>query len=381
MLKRIFLVTGLFLLPFFADGQGSWSSLPGKQWPTIALTNHVRFKNGDSYIDPSFKYAGTGFLIAHQNRKYAVTAKHVLWIARNRNQKSVKINDDIAEWILKTKEPSKDSVIIDRLINEDPNETLEGPNSSILERDMLVFSVRSSSQNIKALAPRFSPVQPGEKLFVIGNPYQATTTIIGETKVVRKLGMDILIEQISNVPLPGLSGSPVVDANGSVIGLFSSTSFDPVSGKDVIVLTSMEYFKQIVEHKKDINKPKIDYGPVILETVLKKGVKSAIQRYKKLAGDPKNYYTYNLRSATRNGLLETGQKLMEMNRSGDAIDILEFNVALNSSYFHNYNVLAQAYLQAGNKKKAIECYRKSIEKFDNEEENEAFAELKQIGSK
>ena len=378
MFNKIILVSGLLLSSLPSNAQADWSRLPKDQWPTIALTNHVRFKNGDTYIDPSFKYAGTGFLIAYENMKYAVTAKHVLWIARRRDQRSVKINDDLAQWVMKTKVPSKDSVVVDRLLNEDPAEVLDGPASSILERDMLVFSVRTSSENILGLTPRFSAAKAGEKVFMIGNPYQSATTTTAESKVVRKLGMDILIEQNADIQYPGLSGSPVVDANGLVIGVFSSTSFDPVSGKNVIVLTSMEYFKRVLERKSDLNKPKIDYGAVILDAVLKKGVKSAISLYKKLAADPGNYYKYNLRSANRNGLLETGQKLLEMVRTQDAIAILEFNVSLNSSYFHNYNVLAKAYLQAGNKEKAIECYRRSIEKFDDKEENEAFEELKRL---
>jgi Trypsin-like peptidase domain len=370
------------ILPLLAAGQHrSWTGQPQESWPTIALSNHVQFKNGDKYVHSSFLYAGSGFLIDYKSKKLAITAKHILWIARNKNSRSVSINNELQSWVMKTKPASKDSVVIDRLINEDTNEVLEGSASSILERDILVLSVRSASPAIQTLTPRFTDVQPGEKVFLIGNPYQETRTMIHETKVVRKLGMDILIEQIKGAQYPGFSGSPVIDSNGHVVGVFSSTSYDPISGADVIVLTSMEYIRNVVEGKQDLNKPKEDYGKLILDTVLKKDAKKGIQQYETLTSDPKNYYKYNLRSATKNGLLETGEKLIEFNRIQDAITILEYNVKINSGYFHNYNVLAKAYLVAGNKEKAIENFRISTKKFDSKEENEAFKELEKFGER
>lgn len=222
---------------------------------------------------------------------------------------------------------------------------------------------------------------PGEKVYIIGNPYAEATTKILESTVVRKLGFDILIEQSGDAPLSGFSGSPIVDANGALIGVFSSASSDPKIGKNVVVGISTEYLQKVLSNAKSLNLPKRDYGKEILDVTIMKGVAKAIDHYKDLTRNPSNYYRYNLRSANRNGLLETGQKLIELNRLNDAIKILEFNVQENGLYFHNYNVLAKAYLAAGQKEKAIESFRKSTSLLNDNQENEAFAELSKLENK
>jgi pentatricopeptide repeat protein len=44
----------------------------------------------------------------------------------------------------------------------------------------------------------------------------------------------------------------------------------------------------------------------------------------------------------------------------------------------NYNVLAKAYLRAGNKQEAIRAYRNSISLMNDQTVNEAFAELQKL---
>ena len=85
-----------FILPLFtvAQQKESWVDLPKEQWPVIALTNHVQYKNGDRYLAPSFTYAGTGFLIDTGKDTLAATAKHVLWIAKNKKSTGTQINGE-----------------------------------------------------------------------------------------------------------------------------------------------------------------------------------------------------------------------------------------------------------------------------------------------
>lgn len=344
----------------------------------IALTNHVQYKNGDTYIHPSFRYAGTGFLINEKGKNYAVTAKHILWIARNKKRKTVELRNELSRWVMKPKIGSADSLVVDRLLNEDSTEILEGPASSILERDILVFSLKSTTSAICALVPRYSKLNPGEKVYLIGNAYSDPSTEIYESRVVRKLGMDILLEQVGD-NLSGFSGSPVIDENGYLIGVFSSTSSEPVTGKGVIVAVSTEYLKKAMRSKAGLNTPKEDYGKLILDEALNSGAHAAIAKYNKLIGNPRNYFKYNLRSANRNGLLEVGETLLKTNKTDDAIEILKLNVKVNSGFYKNYNVLAKAYLAGGRKEEAIEYFKISLIKFNSKEENEAYQELVQLG--
>jgi hypothetical protein len=145
-----------FPLLGYAQTREPWIDLPPAQWPTIGLINEVQYKNGDRYIDPSFRYAGTGFLINTGTDTLAATAKHILWVAKNKQSSGVSINAQLQQWTMRPKGNTRDLAIMNQLLNEDPNEKLEGAGSSITERDWIVFSVKKSSPNLYPLKPRFT---------------------------------------------------------------------------------------------------------------------------------------------------------------------------------------------------------------------------------
>tara|TARA_R110000868_G_scaffold409016_3_gene693674 strand:- start:350 stop:1477 length:1128 start_codon:yes stop_codon:yes gene_type:complete len=357
-----------------------WVDKPFAEWPQIALTNHVQFQNGDRYIAPSFTYAGTGFTIDTVKDTLAATAKHVLWIAKNVKSSAVQLNDQLDKWIMKPKGDTKDSVLIDRLINEDSTEVLEGSGSTITERDWLVFSIKKTDPNIYPLKPRYTTLPPNEKVYILSCAYGDSNCTVMEGKLLRKEGMDLLLETTGK-NRPGSSGSPVIDSNGHLVGILSSATMDNTTGKSIIVAVSTEYLYEVLHEKKGYNTPKKDYGELLLNTVMNKGAKEAVKQYQNLIKDPKNYYSYNLRSSNRNGLREVGEKLIGLNKIDDAIEILELNAKVNSSFFINHNLLAKAYVMNGNKKEAINSYRLSIQKFGNQDRNEAFGELAKLAEK
>ena len=118
-MPKILVIFWLLPLVCFSQKKEKWMEYPKEQWPQVALINHVQFKNGDQYIHPSFKYAATGFLIDNGKDTLAATAKHVLWIAKNKKSKTVQINAEIDRWIMAPKGNAIDSVVIDKLLNED----------------------------------------------------------------------------------------------------------------------------------------------------------------------------------------------------------------------------------------------------------------------
>lgn len=356
-----------------------WASRPTSQWPLIALTNNVIYKNGDQYIHPSFAYAGTGFLVDTGTDTVAVTAKHVLLIARNKKSNAVSINKDLLRWSLKPKGTNYDSVLVDKLLNDDTTEIIEGANSSIFERDMLVLSLKKTSPLFQPLRPRYSPPRPGEKVYIIGCAFDDKMCTVIEGSVINKYGFDITISTDKPM-LPGASGSAVVDANGWLIGVFSSVSRDNKLNKDVAVAISTEYLREVLTKKANLNQPKKDYGEMVLNLTLTSGPKVAIDEYKKLAAYPHMYYFYNFRSTTKNGLREAGAKLLELNLVEEAIEILKFNTEVNGGLYSNYNILARAYMMAGNREEAINAYRISVNKFNNRNENEAVKQLERLQS-
>lgn len=364
-------------LILFSQIREPWTLKPQDEWPQIALTNNIQYKNGDRYIHSSFTYAGTGFLINTGTDTLAATAKHILLIARNKKTNAVSINKDLLLWSMKSKKNYADSVVINKLINDDTAEIIEGSKSSILERDILVMSVKKISKNIHPLKLRYTSPKIGEKVYLLACPYANSACTVNEGTVIGKYGLDIIINT-TQPPLPGASGAPVIDANGYLVGVFSSITNDNKVNKDVAVAISTEYIKDVIAKKENLNEPKKDYADMIVNITLHSGPDAAINEYKRLTAYPHTYYFYNFRSATRNGLREAGEKLLELEQVEEAIEILKFNTEVNSNYFMNYNILAKAYLRAGNKLQAIRAYRISASKFNDPGVNEAFAELQKL---
>lgn len=244
MRKFVFLL--LVLAACSQTRQNHWTQKPTNEWPSITLVNEVLYQNGDRYISPNFTYAGSGFLIDTGKDTLAVTAKHVLWIAANKQQTGVAINDDLASWVMRSKGSGTDSVVIDKLINEDKSEILNGPESTITERDWLVFSVSDMSPGMQALKLRQSNLEKDEKVYLLGCPYSESDCKIYESSLLRKDGNQILVSQPKDVNLAGASGGALIDANGALLGVISSTTQDRVSGQDCIVAISTDYLQSVL---------------------------------------------------------------------------------------------------------------------------------------
>ncbi len=56
-----------------------------------------------------------------------------------------------------------------------------------------------------------------------------------------------------------------------------------------------------------------------------------------------------------------GYRLFPADRLADAIAVFELNVQVNPEKFNPYDSLAEAYMKAGKREKAVVSYRKSLE--------------------
>jgi hypothetical protein len=347
---------------------------PSGQWPSIALVNEVLYKNGDSYEDPSLRkigYAGTGFLIDTGSDTIAATAKHILWIARNRKSNMVTINDDLEKWIMRLRD-SSDAIGMERLLNDDHKEILFGE-STILERDWLFFSIKGSTRNIHPLKPRYTTLQPGEKVYRISNPYQSKTTVVYESKVIRTEGNDIFLETDTTRLKPGASGSPIIDKDGYLVGIMSSAFGDTKTGKDVEIAVSTSYLQDFLHGKKELNRPKKSIYEKLYTITVESGVEAAIDSFNVLSSQNENYFIYNLRIANQE-LSQLGNKLLETGKIHDAVKVFEFNVARHEGWFE-WNDLGKGYVLLNKKGKAKKAYNKSLEIYKNEEAKSALKKL------
>lgn len=211
------------------------------EFPGIALTNHVTFKD-TSFNNP---LAGCGFLVNYKNKTYAVTCKHALWVAKSDKMKGVHFENTLDEWRMQVKNDSLDFIITDKLLNEDRNELIGEQN---VHSDYLVFSIKENNSSVKPLKIRDTEPEPGEKLYSIGWSFKDKDgpQRIYEYKFHKKLNNKLLIESIGEHPGPGISGSAVVDKNGELVGIISDYSQDTNTEKWYLSPCSTDYLLNIL---------------------------------------------------------------------------------------------------------------------------------------
>lgn len=197
-----------------------WIDRPREEWPQITLINSIKYK------DKTHPVAGCAFLLEAGGKVYAVTAKHVLQYFKSEAMDSVHFKGTLESWKMFPKNNPDDVVVVDRLINEDPEESLENIPP---EKDWLIFTIQERSKNIQPLKFRTRPLVAGEKTYIVGWRYtdKDCTQRIYEGKFVRMRDEGAFLTftpELADNTMPGLSGGPVIDAKGDLIGIMCRKS-------------------------------------------------------------------------------------------------------------------------------------------------------------
>ncbi|UOQ73761.1 trypsin-like serine protease [Hymenobacter cellulosilyticus] len=194
----------------------------------MTLVNRIDF------TDPQFNQPrfSCGFLLQHQGDTFAVTAKHLLKVIKTGEMGSVSFGTSIKSWSLFPLNRPENRVVTKKLLNENTKEALD--DKATYDDDWLVFSLGSNTSGVKPLKVRTTPLQAGEKLYVVGwtRRIESGPQRVYEFEYYKTIDHRILLKEVL-VPeqFGGLSGAPLVDEQGLVVGVVSNGTVDPATKK------------------------------------------------------------------------------------------------------------------------------------------------------
>ncbi len=213
----------LFLIIALASCSPGIISVSEKQFPPISLINHYEYFNGEH----EFNQLGTAFLLKYKNDTFAITAKHILAVLKPDSLKNLTLDNFIKNWTMSALNKQNEIVTIDKLLNEDKNESLKS--KTIYQKDWLVFSIKENKAKVIPLEFREKPLVKGEKLYAIGwtRHMKEGNQRVYEFEYYKTKGTHHLMKKLI-IPekMGGLSGAPVVDNDGKLVGIVSNGEFN-----------------------------------------------------------------------------------------------------------------------------------------------------------
>lgn len=157
----------------------------------------------------------------------------------------------------------------------------------------------------------------------------------------------------------------LVGHNGANRGWHAAMWIVPGTGDGLVVVTNgsnggavhqqlwCDWVESMTGNRPDCPKP---ISTVLVGTLLAGDVETAIRRYRRLKAERPDGYRFG--QWELNGL---GYALLRRDRVDDAIAIFELNVEEYPEAANPWDSLGEAYMVAGNRERAIENYRKSLE--------------------
>ncbi|HEX6426138.1 MAG TPA: hypothetical protein VF008_00580 [Niastella sp.] len=246
MMKLAYLFPILIMV---ATGCSSQETTSKKVFENLALVNKIEFFN-PKFDQPKFS---CGFLLQYGKDTFAITAKHLLKIIKPDGMTNLSFENNIKSWSLYSLNNTSEIVTCDKLLNENKSELLES--KSTYENDWLIFSIKQNLSKVKPLKIRTSPIIPDEKLFVVGwtRHMENGPQRVYEFAYYKTIGNRILLRDVI-VPekLGRLSGSPVLDEAGFVVGIVSNGTTDPDSNKKYFSPCVMTNVVSFLENIKSI---------------------------------------------------------------------------------------------------------------------------------
>lgn len=194
-----------------------WAGQPSARY---SAANVITFSASAQTRD----FVGSGFLLHHQGKVYAVTAKHVLLAVMDQGIEHIDPLQHISQWQLQPFNETSGDVTLGQLLNANPDEALD---IAVLQDDWLLFEVATNESALQPVSIATEPLKAGEAVHVYGCYYSNQDScqqehISGE--FVSQNGVNLMIRLNDHQPgtLRGLSGAPVLNARHEVVGIVSN---------------------------------------------------------------------------------------------------------------------------------------------------------------
>ena len=194
------------------------------------------------------RFLGSGFVLEHQGRLYGVSAKHVLLMHKGAPLASTDIQPSLQHWRLRDPRSQEvGAVKFGRLLNGDPTETMT---EKVLERDYFLFELTDAA-GFKPLRLAAQAPKVGDVLKAVGCTYATEKTCaqdIYSGSVVGHQGDNLLMDMGAQPlrQLFGLSGSPLLNQAGELVGMVSNILPD-ASGKMRFAPIDTRQLREILE--------------------------------------------------------------------------------------------------------------------------------------
>lgn len=226
--------------------------------------------------DRSIKGRGTGFILCHQNKKYLITAWHVVENSCHQGFCSLGLEAS-SEWSInqnfqltgpRENQWSPGSLALISKSHSDDVAVLKLPKDFEAEGCLDPASLEEEKEDQTAL-------QKHMRIFALGFPYLVHRPRPYFTKKIKKLYSSGFVRSIrnsrypksrviSNDALPGMSGSPVLDAQGKVLGVIhriftypsipepGDQGFEIIKYSGITVVTPIEVIIGLLDREKDL---------------------------------------------------------------------------------------------------------------------------------
>jgi hypothetical protein len=223
----------------------SWIDKPVSSWPDFALTNEI------SFTDTTFYNIANSFLVDTGFDTIGVSCKHFFMVFENQlGLNSFDLGNKFKYWNMYPKNHKEKTVSIKRLINTNSKEQI-GQFNTLKDRDWIIFELKDQNNQLYPLKIRYTPVKRNEIVYAVGwgvNQKDNSMPALIKMQCFKNLGNYFYIKPSKNQP-HGMSGSPVIDENGFLVGIVSGQEGNLGVMGAVIYLTAM-FDKYDIKYKK-----------------------------------------------------------------------------------------------------------------------------------